>query len=112
MSVVALNYEVTVEVKGRKQGHHIMFHFFAKHPNKAAEKGSKYGRVLSVRKVSSDNVIRDIEQMKIPKPPKPQGLYIGCGLYEDNIDLDKMLGLRRAKRIDVNKRKDKALTNE
>lgn len=112
MRGVALEYEVITEVAGREQGHHIMFHFFAKSPDKAREKGEKKGRVLSVRKVNPDNVIRDIEQMKIVKQPKPQGLYIGSGLYEDNIDLDKMLGLRRAKRIDLNKRKDKSLTND
>ncbi len=110
MRGLPINYEVVVEVEGRQQGHHIMFHFPAKSQGKAAEKGSRYGRVMSVRKVDASEFISDIENMKLKQSkPEPRGLYIGGGLYDNTLNLDEILGLRRAKRLDDNKKKDKEL---
>ncbi len=108
MRGLALKYEVIVEVKGREQGHHIMFHFDAKDPDKARAKGEKKGRVVSVCKVDPSVVCRDVEKMKLKQQRREdRGLYIGGGLYDNTLNLDEMLGLRRAQRLEVNKRKDK-----
>lgn len=103
MRGLEITYEVVVETL-RQSGHHNMFHILAKKPETAAQRAGKYGRVVSVRKVNPENVIRDIEQLKIKKPVKQKGLYLGSGIYEESLDLDTMLGLRRAKRLDTNKK--------
>ncbi len=101
-------YEVRIEVLGRQQGHHNMFHFWASSPERAKEKGQKIGRVVGVSKVDALKGLTDIEQMKLKQMPRQdKGLYIGGGLYDNTLNLDELLGLRRAKRLEENKKKDK-----
>jgi hypothetical protein len=76
-----------------------MFHFRDLRNQEQAEQRArklakkKNGKVLSIRKVNIDEWPSGVELMKLEKQPK--GLYLGGGVYENDIDLDKMLGLRR-----------------
>lgn len=53
----------------------------------------KNGKVLSVRKVYIDEWPMGVELMRLER--QPRGLYLGAGMYEADIDLDKILGLKK-----------------
>lgn len=92
MSSVARVFEVKVRVDGDIRS----YHYQAKSHEQAVTKAQKRGRILGVRKVSPSDIIGNIESIKLDQ--KPLGLYIGGGLYENDINLDEILGLRKPSR--------------
>jgi hypothetical protein len=76
-----------------------MFHFRdLRNQDQAQQRAKKLakkknGKVISVRKVNVDDWPSGVELMKLEK--QPRGLYLGAGTYESDIDLDKILGLRK-----------------
>lgn len=53
----------------------------------------KNGKVISIRKVNIDDWPSGVELMRLER--QPRGLYLGAGTYENDIDLDKILGLKK-----------------
>lgn len=76
-----------------------MFHFRdLRNQDQAVQRAQKLakkknGKVLSVRKVNVDEWPSGIELMRLER--QPRGLYLGAGTYENDIDLDKILGLKK-----------------
>jgi hypothetical protein len=87
------------EARLRISGITKMFHFRDLRNQDQADKRAqklarkKNGEVLSVRKVNVDEWPSGVELMRLERQPK--GLYLGAGTYEGDIDLDKILGLRK-----------------
>lgn len=85
-------FEARVMVNGIPQ----MFHYLAKNQEQAQVKARKKGRVQSVRKVDASEYTVGIETLRLE--PASRGLYLGAGVYEGDINLDEILGLRKKKK--------------
>lgn len=95
MSSLGRTFEARLLINGLQK----MFHFNDLRNQRQAElraqklASKKNGRVLSVKKVNVDEWPSGIEFMKLQR--QPRGLYLGAGVYEGDIDLDRILGLRK-----------------
>jgi hypothetical protein len=89
------DYEAILRIKGITK----MFHFRdLRNQSQAEQRASKLakkknGEVLHIRKINVDDWPSGVELMRLERQPK--GLYLGAGTYEGDIDLDKILGLRK-----------------
>ena len=110
LRTLSCDFQAQILINGVRK----MFHFEnLKNHNQADARAQKLarkknGRVLSIRKVSGKKDITEwpsgVEFMKLK--PQPKGLYLGGGMYEEDVDLDKILGLRRDKKDKKNRRKN------
>lgn len=91
-------FEARVLVNGLPQ----MFHYWAKDQEQAQVKARKKGRVQSVRKVDASEYTVGIETLKLE--PVNKGLYLGAGVYENDFNLDEILGLRKKKKTNFGKK--------
>ena len=100
-------YEVRVKVGQLLQS----FHFERRTQKQAVAEASRHGKVVSARKVSPQLLVGNIENLKLEdNGQKPQLLnskeprqYLGGGIFEDQLDIDRMLGLKKS---EVRKRRD------
>lgn len=56
----------------------------------AAQKAKKHGKVISVEKVDNQALLGRIENLDLS-----ENYYLGGGIYEDDLNLDEVLGLRK-----------------
>lgn len=104
MGILRKIYEVRVKV-----GQEIRsFHFEKNSQRAAVEAGQKRGRVVSVRKVDRQVLLGNIEKLDLTTDSVRS--YLGGGIYEDDLNIDGVLGLQskenHRKRIE-NKKIDK-----
>ncbi len=59
----------------------------------AAQKAKKHGKVISVEKVDTHALLGRIENLDLTEDPMSQ--YLGGGVFEDDLNLDEVLGLRK-----------------
>lgn len=76
----------------KKDGLFYDLHFCVKSKEVAERRGEKHGKVYGVKKVDRDELFREKSNIKLNPP---EGLYLGQGIYENELDLDVMLGLRK-----------------
>lgn len=99
MSIFNRVFEVKVKVGQKTE----TFHFEKRTSKQAGEAGQKHGRVLSVRKVDRQALLGNIEKLDLSQ--EPLRTYLGSGVYEDELNIDAVLGLskkeNRRKRIET-----------
>jgi len=59
----------------------------------ARKKAKKHGRVISVEKVDTQALLGKIENLKLEQ--EPGKYYLGGDIYEDELNIDELLGLRK-----------------
>lgn len=81
------------------------YHYEANDGKQAASKAKRHGRIISVRKVDIQALLGRIENIKLDE--EPERYYLGGGVYEDELNLDQVLGLSSTKTASLSKRKFK-----
>lgn len=62
----------------------------------AAQKARKHGKVISVEKVDTQALLGRIENLDLS-----EDYYLGKGIYEDDLNIDEVLGLRKKTKRDA-----------
>ena len=81
------------EVRVLTNGIVKMLNFRVGNPDRAKKLAKKHGQVLGVKKVGLPSYIGSPNCYELEQ--EPLGLYLGSGVYEKDIDLDVILGLRK-----------------
>lgn len=71
----------------------LTLHFDVNNADLAKKRAAKRGRVISCQKVSVDEYTNNIEHLELNQ--QPLGLRLGVGVYERDIDLDSILGIKK-----------------
>ncbi len=91
MSIGRKAIEVKVRI-GKIVKAYLYFHDEGvKTHRQAAHKAKKHGKVISVEKVDTYALLGRIEKLNLDEGLERQ--YLGGGVYEDELDLDGVLGL-------------------
>jgi len=101
-----------LEVRTRENSKLATLHCPARSPGQAARKASKGRQVVGVRKLQLGKLFGDIEKLELGQG---QGLDLGGGIYEGDIDIDSILGFsknsRRKRRSESERRKQQTQEN-
>ncbi len=91
MSIGRKAFEVKVRI-GKVIKKYLYYHDDGvKTHTQAAQKAQKHGRVISVEKVDNHALLGGIENLNLE-----EGNYdLGGGVFEDDLKLDEVLGLRK-----------------
>lgn len=89
------NLEQWFAVTLKKDGIFYDLHFLRRSKELAQKAGERHGKVYGVKKVDRDELFREKYNVKLNPP---QGMYLGQGIYENELDLDVILGLRRQRK--------------
>ncbi len=92
MSIGRKAFEVKVRI-GKVIKKYLYYHDKGVKTHKqAAQKAKKHGRVISVEKVDNQALLGRIENLNLEEG----GNYdLGGGVFEDDLNLDEVLGLRK-----------------
>jgi len=89
MSIISKTFEVKVKVGQLFK----TYHYEASTNKQAASKAKRHGRIISVRKVDIQALLGRIENLKLEE--EPERYYLGGGVYEDDLNIDEVLGLSK-----------------
>lgn len=103
MSVATRVFEASVRVGRQIKSFLYYYEDGVKTHKQAAQKARKHGKVISVRKVDTPALLSRIESLNLDDE------YLGGGVFESDLKLDEVLGLRKKERSNrlKNKSKDK-----
>ena len=59
----------------------------------AVNRAKKHGKVISVEKVDAEALLGRIENINLSN--EPERFYLGSGVFEDELNLDEVLGLSK-----------------
>lgn len=108
MSIITRVFEAKVRVGKDIKSFLYYYSDGIKTHKQAAQRARKKGKVISVEKVDAQALLGKIEDLSLEQ--EPERYYLGGGVFEDELNLDEILGLRkkelRNKRI-KNKARDK-----
>lgn len=102
MSIIRRMFEVRVKVGEKLKS----YHYSASNSKQAAQRAKKHGRVVSAKKVDIQALLGKIENLNLSEEPIRQ--YLGSGIYEDELNLDEVLGLTKKKKDRSKRLEDKS----
>lgn len=106
MSVINRVFEAKVRIGKVIKSYLYYYSDGVKTHRQAARKATKHGKVISVEKVDTQALLGRIENLNLDE--EPIRYYLGGGVYEDELDIDGVLGLsKKTKRSDRIKNKSR-----
>lgn len=110
MSVATRVFEAKVKVGKVIKSYLYYYNEGVRTHDQARKKAKKHGRVISVGKVDIPSLLSKIEDINLNEEPERH--YLGGGIYEDELDIDKVLGLTKKKEDRVTRLKNKSRDNQ
>jgi len=101
MSIISRTFEVKVKVGQLFK----TYHYEANTNRQAAGKAKRHGRIISIRKVDIQALLGKIENIKLDE--EPERYYLGGGIYEDELNIDQIIGLKGSKTASLSKKRFK-----
>lgn len=93
MSVASRAFEAKVRIGGLIKSYLYYYSEGVRTHKQARQKARKHGKVISVEKVDTQALLGRIENLKLDD--EPERFYLGGGVFEDELNLDEVLGLSK-----------------